>query len=76
MSRRRYAFYVEHPAVQRAIANRLKHEPGETAEDRQMVEAAIVELERLLSSRVRRRRLPSERVAGRAQRSLFRRAKP
>lgn len=70
-ARRRYEFRVEHPSEQRAVLRRLKGET-ETPEDRQLVEALIADLEKLLAGRVRRRRLPSERNARKAQRALFR----
>jgi len=75
--RKRYEFRREHPTEQRALLSRLKGETAdETPEERRIVDEAIEELGRLIESRQRRRRLPSERTARKAQRSLFRRSAP
>jgi hypothetical protein len=73
MSRPRYYFRREHPSEQKALLRRLRGSGDpETPEDRKIVNDAIAELEQLLESRKRRRRLPSERTARKSQKSLFR----
>jgi len=72
MARPSHGFRVYHPATQRAILRRLRGEDGETAEQKQLVDGVIEELETLLKGRKRQRRLPSERAVRKVQGSLFR----